>query len=189
MSDTNQQLPQDEDMELEAGTDEPALPAPSEIELEPGEKREKISIPPISLEIGTDSAGESVMATQAIINRQAQRLDTLKEDVRRINDSLKSILDNDEELSNTEHELKESTKKLKERKAQLTQSAESVQLKYKMKEVREQIKELEESLNNHLLNFYQLTGTRVFDTDSGEQREFKITAKIMGKKMVPEKDE
>ncbi len=189
MSDITQKLAASDDPELQTGTDDQSLPAPDELELPSGENREKVSIPPISIEIGTDSAGESVMATQAIINRQAQRLDTLREDVKRINDSLKSILDNDEQLSITEHELKESTKKLKERKAQLTQSAESVQLKYKMKEVREQIKELEESLNNHLLNYYQLTGTKVFDTDSGEQREFRVTAKILGKKMHEDKEE
>ncbi len=143
---------------------------------------EQVAIPPISVEIGTGASGDTVMATQAIINRQAQRLDSLKEDIHKVNDSLRSILDNDQELSATENEVKEASKKLKERKAQLTQSAETVQLKYKLKEIREQIKELEESLNNHLLNFYQLTGTKVFDTDSGQQREFRVYARILGKK-------
>lgn len=169
--------------------DEKALPIPDEEKLSSGENRENVNIPPISIEIGTQGSADTVMATQAIINRQAVRLDTLKEDVKRLNDSLKSIMENDEQLSQVENELKESSKKLKERKSQLTQSAESVQLKYKLKDVREQIKELEESLNNHLLNFYQLTGTKVFDTDSGQQREFKVTAKIMGTKKAQSKED
>lgn len=175
MADPAQTLNPGSELELEEAKD---------LELESGsENHEKsVAIPPISIEIGGNSAGDTVMATQAIINRQAQRLDSLKEDTRKINDSLKSILENDAQLVGFENELKESSKRLKERKASLTQSAESVQLKYKLKEVREQIKELEESLNNHLLNYFQLTGTKVFDTDSGQQREFKVFAKILGKK-------
>lgn len=180
----NESLPAPSDPELSAG-DQSSLPAPSVPETT-SEKRENASIPPISIEIGTEAGQDSVMATQAIINRQAERLDTLKETVKQINDSLRSILENDQELGQVEDELKQATKKLKERKIQLTQSPESVQFKYKLKEVKEQIKELEESLNNHLLNYYQLTGTRVFDTDSGEQREFRVIAKIMGKKRPQE---
>lgn len=159
-----------------------------ELELEPGEKSENVEIPPVSIEVGSGSASDTLMATQAIINRQAERLDGLKDEAGKVNDSLKSILENDTLLSDAEGEAKEATKKIKERRAQLTQGAESVQLKFKLREIREQIKELEESLNNHLLNYYQLTGTKVFDTDSGQQREFKVTARILGKKR-PEKDE
>lgn len=163
--------------------DDIGLPAPDELELPDGEKSENVSIPPISLSFGGETGGDSVMATQAIINRQAERLDTLKDDLKKINDSLKSIMDNDAELAQSEMELKEAGKKQKERKAKLSQNAESMQLKYKLKEVRESMKELEESLNNHLLSYYQLTGTKVFDTDSGEQREFKVSARIMGRKL------
>ncbi len=170
-----------DDQALTSG-DLPVLEAPSDLDLPEGEKSENVSVPPISLSFGESGSGDTVMATQAIINRQAERLDTLKEDLKNINESLKSILDNDGELSQVEMELKEMSKKQKERKSRLTQSAESMQLKYKLKEVREQTKELEESLNNHLLNYYQLTGTKVFDTNAGGQREFRVTAKILGKK-------
>lgn len=164
--------------------DDQALSAPDELTLPDGEKSENENVPAFSLNFGGESGGESVMATQAIINRQAERLDTLKDDLKKINDSLKSIMDNDAELAQSEMELKEASKKQKERKTRLAQNAESMQLKYKLKEVRESMKELEESLNNHLLSYYQLTGTKVFDTDSGEQREFKVSARIMGKKSL-----
>lgn len=165
--------------------DDQQLPAgENQEELESGEEtreiRETVDVPPISF--SSNAAGDTLMATQAIINRQSSRLDALKEDVKKLNDSLKSILDNDAELSQTEEEVKALTRKQKERKTKLQESAESMQLKYKVKETKEQIKELEESLNNHLINYFQMTGTKVFDTDSGEQREFKITARVMGKK-------
>lgn len=174
-------LPPADDAALPASND-PALEAPQAEELPEGEKSENVSVPPISFSIEDEGGAGTVMATQAIIERQAARLDSLKGDLKQINDSLRSILDNDAELSQMEMELKEAGKKQKERKAKLVQSAESTQLKYKLKEVREQMKELEESLNNHLLNYYQLTGTKVFDTSSGEQREFRVTAKILSKK-------
>lgn len=168
----------------------PALPADTTVEigaprdtaLPGGEKSENVDVPPISISIGSNASADTVMATQAIINRQAMRLDSLKEDMQKVNESMKSILDNDAELSAADMELKEASKKQKERKARLVQSAESMQLKYKLKEIREQIVELEESLNNHLLNYYQLTGTKVFDTDDGGQREFKVIAKMLAKK-------
>ncbi|PWU23400.1 hypothetical protein C5B42_03140 [Candidatus Cerribacteria bacterium 'Amazon FNV 2010 28 9'] len=159
------------------------LPASEENELPSGENHEKVEhVPPISISFNTNGAGDTLMATQGIINRQAARLDELKEEIKHINESLRSILENDAELSQAEEQLKEVTKRQKARKQQIANNAESTQLKFKLKETRDQVKELEESLNNHLLNYYQITGTKVFDTDDGAQREFKITARVMAKK-------
>jgi hypothetical protein len=181
------QLPPADDTSLPAGDDVLELPADDTPTLPSGdsEKREKDEVPAFSISI-EPGVGDTLTATQAIIGRQAARLDELKADLKRINDSLRSILDNDQELAQAEEQAKEYTKKQKERKQQLSQNAESMQLKYKLKELREQMKEIEESLNNHLINFFQMTGAKVFDTDVGEQREFKITARVLAKKIKPE---
>lgn len=166
----------------------PVLEPADELEIEAGNTQSLPQVPPISIGLADQGGAQTVMATQAIINRQVMRLDTLKSELKELNESTKSILDNDEILASAQMELSESSKKLKSRKAQLTQSAESVQIKYKVNEIREQIKELEESLNNHLLSYYQLTGTKVFDTESGEQREFRLVAKVLGKKNSAKND-
>jgi hypothetical protein len=57
-----------------------------------------------------------------------------------------------------------------------------MQLKFKLKEVKEGIKDIEESLSNHLLNLYKITGIKEFDTDDGKKREFDVRAKLRGTK-------
>ena len=56
-------------------------------------------------------------------------------------------------------------------------------LQNKVTEFNAEKKELQEALNNHLLNLFQITGTKTFDMSSGEQREFSIRASLLsGKK-------
>ncbi len=171
--------------ELEA-PDATAIAAPNEPELMEGEVVESNDAPPISISFTPGSTGSSgtdtLIATQNIINRQTAKLDELRVELKKLNESAKSILENDQLLAQIEDEVKEVSKKQKERKASLAQSPESMNLKYKAKDVKESMKELEESLNNHLISYFQLTGTKVFDTEAGEQREFKITARVMSKK-------
>jgi seryl-tRNA synthetase len=102
--------------------------------------------------------------------------------MRTINDQLRSILENDEELTKVEEEVKAASARQKQRKTTLANNAESMQLKYKLKEIKENLKDIEESLSNHLLNLYQITGSKEFDTDDGGKREFDVRAKLRGKK-------
>lgn len=186
MDPMNPTLPADDDQTSLPEPTDMELPAPDEKELPSGEnsENEEETVPPIGLEL-TKDAGNSLMALQGLVNRQTERMDSLREDIKRLNESLKSIIENDAELTVVEDQLKEVNRQVKERKQQLSQSPETVQLKFKVKEIREQIKELEESLNNNLLAYYQMTGTKVFDTNAGGQREFRITAKVLAKKNQP----
>lgn len=175
MSDPNQThtpldilAPGEEDKLLEEGAQD-ALPEPS--------------TPLISIEIDKgDAVGESLSAVEGIIRRQSTRIDELKEKLKTYNDQLRSILANDEQLSNVEEEVKQATRKQKERKAMLSNNAESMRLKMDKKETQESIKDLEQSLSNHLLNLYQMTGVKEFDTDDGTKREYDVKAKLRGKK-------
>ncbi len=151
-----------DDTALPAGDDDTSLPAPT------------------TPKAATDAS--TVMALQAIIGRQSAKLDELKQEAKQMTDSLRSIVENDQELSQIEEQAKEATRKQKERKQMLSNNPESTQIKYKLKELKDSIKDVEESLNNHLLNFYQMTGVKVFDTEDGSQREFEVRAKLRGKK-------
>lgn len=124
----------------------------------------------------------TVMALQAVAERQAMRIDEIREKVKTLADSMKSIFDNDNEFSTQEESVKEASKKAKERKSALTQSPEFRELSAKAVELKDELKELEESLSNHLLSLYQQTGARMFDVAGGKQREFKVHAKLLPKR-------
>ena len=74
---------------------------------------------------------------------------------------------------------KEAAEAFKKRKQELKDSVEAKEATAKAKEVREEIKDIEESLTNHLLNYYQITGTKSFPTPDGEEREFRLNARIL----------
>ncbi len=161
--------------------------------LTPGEEeqlitdgQEEVQIPAVSISFnsGEDKGtGSTLSAVEGVIRRQSARLDELREQLKTINDQLKSILDNDEQLSAAQEEVKASSTKVKQRKSMLAGSPESLQLKYKQKDIKESITDIEESLSNHLLNLFQMTGSKEFDTDDGAKREFDVKARLRsGKK-------
>lgn len=157
-------------------------PGEEKIVLEEGNEPElPASVPPIAIKFDTQGE-DSLTAVEGLIRRQSVRLDQLRDEAKTFADQLKSILDNDEALTNVEEEVKNATRKQKERKATVANSPESMQLKYKLKEVKEGIKDLEESLSNHLLELYKVTGIKEFDTDDGKKREFDVRAKLRGNK-------
>lgn len=161
----------EEEQLLAEGGDPQALPTP---------------VPPISFSVSDDDQGQSgaqsLTAVEGIIRRQSSRLDELKEQAKVLQDQLRSIQANDEELSKAEEEVKVAARKQKERKTALANSAESMQIKFKLKELKETIKDIEESLSNHLLSLFQITGVKEFDTDDGSKREYDVRAKLRGKK-------
>jgi predicted nuclease with TOPRIM domain len=131
----------------------------------------------------------TITALQAIAERQASRVDELREKIRALNESMRSIFDNDNEYSSQEEYVKEASKRVKDRKSTLTQSPEFRELSAKTGELKDELKELEESLNGHLLSLYQQTGVKVFDTSNGSQREFKVLAKLLPKRMSAQDDD
>jgi hypothetical protein len=91
-------------------------------------------------------------------------------------------LENDVELKQAEEQAKETAVKSKERKSNLQKSPEYQQFRSKVETISDEIKELEESLNTHLLNYFQQTGVKSVDLSSGGQREFRILAKVLPRK-------
>lgn len=127
--------------------------------------------------------GQNTLATlQALLERQAERADELKRQIKMVNEAMKSIVENDEKLSEAVVQADQATKQVKERKKTLTESPEFRQQRSKAVELKDELKELEETLNSHLLSYYHQTGIKVFDTSTGTQREFKVYARILPKK-------
>jgi chromosome segregation ATPase len=130
--------------------------------------------------------GETLVATQNLIQRYSQQYDTLKHQMSELRESLNNLFENDEELQAKEAEAKTLTTDLKAKRQQVKEAPEAVQLQLKIKELGEERKEIEEALNNHLLRYYQLTGSQVIENPDGSEREFSVNARLKGKKKTDE---
>lgn len=130
----------------------------------------------------SNQVAETLTALQSVIERNADQLDQLKEQIKEVRESLKGVFENDSELGVAEDQVKEFTTQVKQRKSQLATSPVAMQLKAKLGDLGEEKKEVEEALSNHLLNYYELTHSTSFDTSDGDQREFSLRAAVKGKK-------
>jgi hypothetical protein len=189
MSDQNQMNSTDEEL-LDTGADVAALPEGEELpELESGDDLANQALAeannsqiPLPSKAGNQALGDALTALQNVIERNVNELDRIKEELQVERESLKNVFENDVELAEAEEQASVITQKLKERKTRIQTSPQAMQLKSKIGELTEQKKEIEEALNNHLLNLYQVTGAKMFDTSDGTQREFDIRASIKGMK-------
>lgn len=139
-----------------------------------------------SVSTDPEEMGEALTSLQNIIERNANELDRINENLRMQKESLKSVFENDTELSDIEEQAALVTTKVKDRKSKLQGSSQVLRLKTEIGDLTSQKKEIEEALNNHLLNLYKITGTAVFDTSSGDQREFTVRASLKSKKAAKE---
>ena len=130
----------------------------------------------------TPNVSDTLMPLQSLIENQISRLDELRAQLKETSERSRSIIENDEELQKVEEETKAVANKVKERKSVVVNSPEFREVRAKTVELKDEIKELEESLNSHLLSYYQTTGVKTVDMSSGAQREFRITAKVLSKK-------
>lgn len=117
-------------------------------------------------------------ATQNLIIRLSQQLEDLEKQHKDLKDMLKGVFDNDETLTKANQEAEAHMKTAKSRKTEISGSSEVIELRTKMADLAEDVKLIQESLNTHLLNYYQLTGSKAVDFPGGEEREMIIKAKL-----------
>lgn len=121
---------------------------------------------------------ETLNATQNLIIRLSQQLEDLSKKQKDLKDMLKGIFDNDEALTKAQQIVDEQSKTAKARKTELSGSSQAIDIKMKIADLSEDLKMVQESLNTHLLNYYQLTGSQTVDFPDGEEREMIIRAKL-----------
>lgn len=143
----------------------------------------------IDLDSDEQNAKQPVFDAQAyqsiknIVARKIIQVDEAKEKVKEFSQSLKNILVNDARLAEAEEEAKKVKVIVSKRKQELMDTPEARSIKTQLRERKEELKDLEDSLSNQLLQLYQITGVKEFETASGEVREFAIKAKVKaGKK-------
>ncbi len=181
----------DDVQQLDAPEETTALPESEEdLKLESGEDLAAAALADVSAADTTiddetaasNQLADTLASLQNVIERNADLLTQLANDLKLKRESLKNIFDNDTQLSEATQQQKEVTQQVKERKSKLQSSPEVTQLKTQIGELNEQKKEIEEALSNHLLNYYQITNSTSFDTSDGDQWEFNIKAKVKGRK-------
>lgn len=126
----------------------------------------------------TSMDAESLNATQSLIQRLSTQLDELKAKQKELSEMLKGIFDNDPDLTKALDVSKEATKSLKDRQSILNNTPEVKELRSKLVDNREDTKMVEDSLNLHLVNYFQVTGAQSFPTPDGNEREFTLKAHL-----------
>ncbi|NCN03568.1 MAG: hypothetical protein GW942_00670 [Candidatus Pacebacteria bacterium] len=170
MSDDQKKLQTSDDLALDAlsevSQNTPALPADSE-DAELAESNE---------------LAETLSSLQGVIERNAEHLETIANEMKLKREEMKNVFDNDSQLDEAQTQAKESTSKVKERRAALQSDPQVTSLKVQIGELSQQKKEIEETLSNHLVNYYSLTNSKSFDTSDGDQWEFSVRAKVKSRK-------
>ena len=129
----------------------------------------------------SDQFAETLQSLEQIIERNANQLNELKEELKKRRQMLKNYFENDAQLAEAEEQAIEFKNQVKERKAGLQLEPQVVELQVKIKELRERQKEIQETLSNHLVNHHRMTNSTSFDTSDGDQWEYQIQAKIKAK--------
>ena len=125
-------------------------------------------------------------ATQNLIIRLSQQLEDMEKQQKDLKDMLKGVFDNDETLTKANQEAEAHMKTAKSRKTEISGSGEVIDLRSKIADLSEDVKLIQESLNTHLLNYYQLTGSKAVDFPGGDEREMIIRCKL--KKSGPKQE-
>jgi len=126
----------------------------------------------------SDKLADTLNHLQNLLERYATELENINNQIKEKRESLKGVFENDSELGAAEEEAKMYAQQAKTRKAALQSSPVAVGLKNQLAELSSQKKEVEETISNHLLNYYGITHSKSFDTSDGDQWEFDIRAKV-----------
>lgn len=129
----------------------------------------------------SDQFAETLQSLEKVIERNANQLNELKEELKKRRQMLKNYFENDVQLAEAEEQAIDYKNQVKERKLGLQLEPQVVDLQVKIKELRERQKEIQETLSNHLVNHYRMTNSTSFDTSDGDQWEYQIQAKIKAK--------
>lgn len=130
----------------------------------------------------SDELASTLNSLQNVIERNAEQLQKIQEELKHKRESMKNVFENDTQLAEAQEQAALYSNQLKERKAKLQTDPQVTSLKIQVGELNEQKKEIEEALSNHLVQYYQLTNSKSFDTSDGDQWEFVVRAKVKAHK-------
>lgn len=126
----------------------------------------------------SDQLAQTLTHLQNLIESNASQLSRISDELKLKRESLRSVFENDQALVEAQELAKQQSLAVKERKTNLQSDPQTVALKTEIADLNDQKKDVEETLNNHLLNYYQLTNSTSVDTSDGDQWDFTIKAKL-----------
>lgn len=127
---------------------------------------------------------ETLVATRNLIQRKGRDLAKLKEKKKLLKEKEQSLLDNNAEFQEAETAAQEHVDKVAEIKHKIKTSPEAARIRILKKEVADEERELETGLSTHLINYRTMTGANVFETESGQELEFKTSGKFSSKQLA-----
>lgn len=129
-------------------------------------------------EASSDELADTLQHLQSVIERNANQLAKIANEIKEKRESMKSVFENDQQLAEAQDQVETVSQQVKERRSQLQTNPQVVSIKSAIGELNQEKKEIEETISNHLINFYALTQSKSFDTSDGDQWEFDIRAKV-----------
>lgn len=166
---------------VDMDTDQSDQPQPTDSLEQSGNQTDNIAAADSSAEV-VQFDPQAYQATLALINQIVDQLEEVKRRSKLFAEQLKDLVDNNPALSAAKEEAEAANLRVKQIKTTILESPEGKNLKANLVELREQKKELEESLSAHLFDLYQTTGVMEFEAADGSVYEYKILAKLRGKK-------
>jgi len=133
----------------------------------------------------SNQVAQTLTSLQNVIERNANELTRVADELKLKRESLKNVFENDTTLAVAEEQVQLLSNEVKAQRTKLQADPQVTSLKVQIGELNEQKKEIEETLSNHLVNYYQMTNSTSFDTSDGDQWEFNIRAKVKARKNSP----
>ena len=134
--------------------------------------------------VASDGGNDKVKTLQNIesmINSSLAKMQRIKEDLNPVKEMIDSFLENDEKYNQLVEVSKKAGKAKSARKKDLLTEDGGQELKSKLDTLKEERKDTQEQLSYYLREFQRLTGANEIETDDGELREIKLSAKLVRK--------
>lgn len=132
-------------------------------------------------ESSTNDTGDAIVIENLsnLINETLNRISTITEEVKPLDEMINSVLENDEIYKKQVENVKEASKVKNATKAEIMKRPDVSNVYSKVKEKRTEVKEAKESLSEYLQEYSRLTGQRQFETAEGTVQEIVYTAKLV----------
>ncbi len=116
---------------------------------------------------------------QNLINETLNRIDTIGDEVKPLDEMINSVLENDEVYKKHVEDAKQASKVKNATKAEIMKRPDVSNIFAKVKDKKTDLKEAKDSLSEYLQEYARLTGQRQFETAEGQVQEIVYSAKLV----------
>ena len=128
----------------------------------------------------TDAAS-TLLNLESLIKNYLTKIDVLKEELKKEKEMFDDSLVNDAVYTEHLQKVIEATNIKNSTRKQILKQPAVIAVAEKVKTIREQMKELQSALSSYLQQYYEQSGLKQIETDTGETMEIVVTAKLVKK--------